>query len=213
MFKTTANLFNRLGTIAAITLLALVTACTTAPVEDKKPTEEKPQTTKPKVNPKTVFNETDKQLFQKGIAALEAENLHEAEANFKQLIEIKPGFSGAYTNLAIVYQKRKEFSKALSLANQAIETNNNQPYAYNLRGQLRIEKGKIHDALNDFKKAVALKFEYPSAHYNLALVYDIYLQDIQKAIDHYETYQTLLDTPDKKVTEWINHLKGSLNED
>ncbi|MFV9615434.1 MAG: tetratricopeptide repeat protein, partial [Gammaproteobacteria bacterium] len=79
-----------------------------------------------------------------------------------------------------------------------------------LRGQLFVTKRKIHDAKKDYEKAIELKPDYSNAHYNLALLYDIYLQEMALAIKHYETYLSLIKKPDEATQEWVNHLKGVL---
>ena len=66
------------------------------------------------------------------------------------------------------------------------------------------------EAKNDYLKAIQLKPDYINAQYNLALLYDIYLQDIKSAIQHYEIYLSLIDKPDEPTLEWVNHLKGTL---
>ncbi len=71
-------------------------------------------------------------------------------------------------------------------------------------------KGKINDAKKDYIKAIELKPDYINAHYNLALLYDIYLQEITLAIKHYETYLSLLKKTDEATQEWVNHLRGTL---
>jgi len=62
----------------------------------------------------------------------------------------------------------------------------------------------------DYLKAIEIKPAYANAQYNLALLYDIYLQEIELAIKHYEIYTSLLKKPDEATQEWINHLKGTL---
>ncbi len=82
--------------------------------------------------------------------------------------------------------------------------------AYNLRAQLQLKKGAIKQAQQDYLKAIELYPDYTIAHYNLALLYDIFLQEIALAIEHYSIYLSLLDKEDENTRDWINHLKNTL---
>ncbi|MDO6442487.1 hypothetical protein [Marinobacter sp. 2_MG-2023] len=47
-------------------------------------------------------------------------------------------------------------------------------------------------------------------HYNLAVISELYLLDLDRALIHYQRYQTLSANEDKKVTGWITDLKRRL---
>ena len=152
----------------------------------------------------------DDQIFIDGIMALEQNNLTKAQRLFRKFIRKNPDLSGAYVNLALINFKQEKYESSLKLANKAINLNPSQAQAYQLRAQLNIKNGNINDAKKDYLKAIQLSPEYAIAQYNLALLYDIYLQEISLAIKHYEIYMTLINKPDEATQEWINHLKGTL---
>lgn len=152
----------------------------------------------------------DTALYQQGITALDNNELAEAQQIFNQFIDRNPGLSGAYTNLALIHFKLEEYEQSLKLTSRALELNMKQPEAYHLSAQIFIKMGKINDALAHYQKAIELKPAYRNAHYNLALLYDIYLQEIELAVKHYQIYMTLIEKPDQPTQEWIDHLKGML---
>ena len=96
--------------------------------------------------------------------------------------------------------------------NKALELNPKQAQALNIRAQLYIKDGKIHKAKDDYIKAIKIKPDYINAQYNLALLYDIYLQEIELAITHYKIYLSLLKKTDVITKEWVTHLEGALND-
>ena len=152
----------------------------------------------------------DDKIFREAITALEENELSKAQRLFTTFIRQNPKLSGAYINLALIHFKQKKYSRSIELINKAIKLNPDQAPAYNLRAQINIQNGKIKDAKSDYLKAIRINPEYVNAQYNLALLYDIYLQEIELAIKHYEIYQSLIKRPDEANQEWITHLKGTL---
>lgn len=159
---------------------------------------------------KKAPQQIDETKFRQGILALEENNLDKARRLFTEFSRVNPNLAGPLTNLALVHYKNGELDKALQRVNRAIEINPDQAQAYHLRAQLKIENRDINQAEKDFLKALQLKPDYFNAHYNLALLYDIYFQDIPLAIKHYERYRSLISFPDEATDEWIIHLKGTL---
>ena len=156
-------------------------------------------------------NSSERERYRDAITALNNKDFSTAQSILSEFIRNKPKLAGAYSNLALLHLKKQEYDKSLQMANKAIELNPKQAQAYNLRGQVYVNLGKIHDAKKDYAKSIELKPAYLNAQYNLALLYDIYLQEIDLAIKHYEIYMSLLKTPDVATKEWIDHLKGTQN--
>lgn len=166
---------------------------------------------------KTEFSEAQKAprpidvtKFDEGILALEENNLDKARRLFTEFSRVNPNLAGPLTNLALIHYKKGEIDTALQRINRAIEINPDQAQAYNLKAQLEIANRNINQAEKDYLKALQLQPHYKNAHYNLALLYDIYFQDIPLAIKHYELYQSLISIRDETTDEWIIHLKGTL---
>jgi len=157
-------------------------------------------------------SKADRDKYRNGITALYNDDLSKAQRIFNEFIRNKPDLAGAYSNLALVHFKKKEYEKSLKQINKALELNLKQAQALNLRAQLYVIDGKIHKAKDDYIKAVEIKPAYANAQYNLALLYDIYLQEINLAIKHYKIYMSLLKKPDEATKEWITHLEGTLKD-
>ncbi len=52
--------------------------------------------------------------------------------------------------------------------------------------------------------------EVAELHYNLAVISELYLLDLDRALAHYQRYQSLSAKEDKKVTGWIMDLERRL---
>jgi len=198
--KTLKSAFFLLMIISLITL----SAC----VQDAS----KPSATDPTTDSSLAHSasKSDRDDYRKALTALNKNELDKAQRLFNQFIRNKPELAGGYANLALIHYKKSEFDKSLKQANAALEANPNQAQALNIRAQLFIKDGKIHEAKDDYLKAIKIKPNYINAQYNLALLYDIYLQEIALAIKHYKIYLSLLKTPDTLTKEWVDQLEGTL---
>lgn len=194
---------NKLSLILSLCALAL-SACTQVPDKQLASVEQ------PSGSEEISISNADREEYKHGLIALNNNDNDEAQKIFNDFIEDKPELAGPYTNLALMHFKNKEYDQSLELINKALARNPKQAQAYQLRAQILVSKGKIHDAKKDYIKAIELKPDYINAQYNLALLYDIYLQEIPLAITHYEIYLSLIKKPDEATKEWVNHLKGTL---
>lgn len=202
MFKLTPQLITALSFI-------LLSACAQGP--SKESSKLSASAPSPSTSPQALsVSQSDRDAYKKALIALNDQNLDKAQRLFNQFTRDKPELAGGYANLALIHFKRKEFDKALKQVNKALERNPEQAPALNIRAQLYIKNGKIHKAKEDYLKAIKTDPKYANAQYNLALLYDIYLQEIALAIKHYKIYLSLLKEPDKATEEWVTHLEGTL---
>jgi len=149
-------------------------------------------------------------LYRKGITALYKNQLEEAEMLFLKIIKLQPDLAGPWTNLGLVYMKQGHLDKAMKNANTALEKNPKMAQAHNLLGYIETKKGHILEARDHYIKAITFKQDYALAHYNLALLYDTYFQDLAKAIEQYEAYLKLVEHKDKSTADWVEELKRNL---
>ena len=159
----------------------------------------------------TVEIDVRQEKYSTGIAAMSTGDYSNARRIFSEFIREYPDMAGAYTNLALLNFENREYEQALKKANRAIELNPGQSQAYNLRAQIKIINAKILEARDDYLKAVELNPQYTIAQFNLALLYDVYIQDVKLALRHYEIYMSLIQQPDETTQNWIEHLKRNLN--
>src|SRR5580692_11309106 len=59
------------------------------------------------------------QIFQRGQDALNQGQLDEAEHEFREVLAADPKSGGAYANLGVVYMRRKQWTKALEMLQEA----------------------------------------------------------------------------------------------
>lgn len=69
------------------------------------------------------------------------------------------------------------------------------------------QQGRIDQAAALLRQALEANPEHPQLHYNLAVLSELYLLDLEQALTHYRRYQSLTDTEDEEVALWIRDLE------
>jgi tetratricopeptide (TPR) repeat protein len=149
-------------------------------------------------------------VHEHAIAALQAGELLEAELLLEQLLAEHPQSPGALLNLAIVYREDGRGDQALELLERANALDPGHPEANLMLGIARRERGEFAAAERAYRRAIETRPDYALAHYNLAVLLDLYLHRSSEALDHYQLYQLLLAEPDQSVARWIIDLRRRL---
>ena len=150
------------------------------------------------------------QLYKNAIVALNNNELAKAKKLFTTMSERQPNIAGSWANLALISIKEDNLAQAEVYAKTALVKNPNMPQALNLSGYLAQKKGAINIAKSYYLQAISHKSDYALAHYNLALVYDVYLQDIAKAIEHYQYYLAYNKQQDENTENWLEGLQATM---
>jgi tetratricopeptide (TPR) repeat protein len=148
-------------------------------------------------------------------AAIEHMNANEddaAAAQLEQFIAANPDYPGAYVNLAIIYARQNRTDEAIWLLNRALQANPESVQALNRLGLVNRQQGQFDEAEAAWLAAISADPEYAYAWYNLGVLYDLYLQDLPAALDHYRQYQRVAGEAeqDEVVSRWIADLERRL---
>lgn len=149
-------------------------------------------------------------LFQQAITALNQQQLDRAEADLTAITRTRPELAGPWVNLALLHARKKDFAAAQAYVAKALARNPRLAQAHNVAGYLEAANGNVGKAVAHYQKAIELKADYALAHYNMALLNDIYLHDIPTAVQHYKRYLQLTNFQDKKTADWVAELERSL---
>lgn len=153
-------------------------------------------------NPETEIN-----LYQQAIMHLRDDDLDKAEIILLAFTKRRPDLAGPWANLGLIKIKTNDLDEAEKLLNVALEKNPNMAQAFNLLGFIDNKRGNLQQAKQRYTQAIQHKNDYAVAHYNLALLYDIYFQETEKAIEHYQRYLELITHSDQETIDWLNELK------
>lgn len=142
--------------------------------------------------------------------AFEAGELAAAEAELRKLTEDWPDLSGVWLNLGIVQNRSGDNAVAEQSLRRAIEVNDNNVFAWNQLAALLRDAGRFGEAEQSYLAALQRWPDYGDAHRNLGILYDLYLQQPQKALQHYRVAQQLREEPDRQLAGWIVDLERRL---
>lgn len=145
--------------------------------------------------------------YNRALAEMRKGNLDSAQARFKKISEQYPLLSGPIVNQAIILRKKGQTQEAYDLLQKSILQHGKNPRLLNELGVLSRQLGKFKQAQVSYESAIRIDERYAVAHYNLAVLADLYLHDPALAMQEFETYQTLIPEPDKTVSGWIVELQ------
>lgn len=158
----------------------------------------------------STLTDTEQKTYANALKQLKKGEIEQAEKALIKLAQLHRGNFSLWINLANAHYQTKSFEAASNALSQADSIKPNTPEAHNLSGLIAVEEQDYKAAEQHYLKALSLNKNYPSAHYNLALLYDIFYQDIRSAITHYQLYLTLIPEEDTATASWVEELKLSL---
>jgi len=152
----------------------------------------------------------EQKIYQDALEALKADNVDKAITSLAKIANNHPDHIGAWINLANAYLTKAKINDAESATAHAKSINPKLAEIYNLQGLIAVQKSEYSNAEKNYLQAIQLKTNYPAAHYNLGLLYDMYYQDIDRAVTEYDRYLELSDGSDKKTISWVAELKQKI---
>lgn len=144
---------------------------------------------------------------EQAVAAMDQGHWEQARVLLQEMVGSKPDLVTPYVNLGIVAEQMGDLEDARRWYEEALKRDPAQPEALNQLAILHREAGQFDQALEYYKRALRANPQLPHLHYNLGVLYDLYLGDFRRAIEHYERYVALAAEPDEKVAQWVTDLK------
>ena len=129
------------------------------------------------------------------------------------VILAQPALAGPRINLGIAYAREGQLELAEAAFLGAVEQRPAAAEAWNELGVVYRRLGRFLSAREAYESALEHAPEYAMAHFNLAVLLDLYLRKPEPAIEHYRAYQALAKEPDKQVDTWIVDLERRVEAD
>lgn len=184
-------------------LLALMSGCSQDAVkqqaESKKPAK-----------PKVVLAAADKQSYKKALKLIQAKQYKKAGARLDQLLAKYPEAAGPIANKGIIFTRQQKYDKAEAYFLKALKINDKLVQVRNHLAVLYRIQGKFKQARDMLDAAIATDPYYANAYYNLGILYELYLQVPEKALENYQLYLDLKENGDKQVSQWVSLLQRQL---
>lgn len=153
--------------------------------------------------PEPAVSADVKQTYQAALAALAAGQYKQAESLLQRVSAREPGLSGPLANLAMAYERTNRASLAIKTMRRAIALNPRRADYHNVLGVWHRQQGEFKEARQAYEQALTLDPGYAPALLNLGILWDIYLQEPDKALTYYQRYQQLVPADTAMVTKWV----------
>ena len=140
--------------------------------------------------------------------ALKKKDYKKADALLDSVVETSSDLAGPWVMKGDIALLQKRESDAATFYQNAIEANKLNVNAYTKLAKTLRLLGRYQESLNTYVAALEVWKDFPEAHLNLAVLYDIYLNDPLLAQRHMEAYQFLTKEKDKTVAGWLEEIKS-----
>lgn len=191
--------------ILLLAISTLLSACATV--------SKSPSPTSQIIKKSVSISEKDSLAYVQAVADLEKGNAKVAAISLGKIAEKNPGYLDVWVNLAIANYTVKNIADAQRAIEHADKLQPASADINNIKGLICVESGQYKNAEKNYLNALKLDAKNPNIHYNMALLYDLYYQNIAKAIPYYESYLLLAGQKDEETEAWVQELKQTLKRE
>lgn len=186
---------------ATLLLIASLAACASSPKEEATASTGATPVAAKDVDPKA------RDEYNRALAALNGGNDDQAITLLTGLTRNYPNLASPFVNLGIVYLRKGRYEDAKNALLQATTIKPLDAAAQTHLGIAYRYLGEFKKAEQSYQEALRVDPNYAYAHLNAGILYDIYLQKLPEALQHYEQYKALSKDSDDLVEKWIIDLK------
>ena len=184
-------------------LFASLIGCASGPADDSGAGS---TTTSSSVKAADVDSSTQS-AYNKAVNSMKNGRDDSAIKQFQAITRTHPNLAAAFVNIGLIHLKHKRYEKAEKSLLQATTIQPSDPVGQTHLGLVYRHLGKFKQAQQAYDQALKSDPKYSFAHLNAGILYDIYLNNLPRALNHYQQYQALTNNADKKVDKWIIDLQ------
>jgi tetratricopeptide (TPR) repeat protein len=149
--------------------------------------------------------------FDAAVACLARQDYGRAVEFLQQVVAREPGVTAPYLNLALAYRQLGKPELAEEALKKALELFPAHPVAGNAYGLLLRSRGRFTEARTVYEEVLARFPDYAPAQRNLAILCDLYLNDLECAQGHYELYR-VSHPQNEQVSLWLADVRQRLGQ-
>ena len=184
-------------------LMTMLFGCANGPADDSGSSS---STSSTSMKPVDVDSATAA-AFNKAVNAMKNGRDDAAIKQFQAITQTHPNLASAFVNIGLIHLKYKRYEKAEKSLLQATTIQPADPVGQTHLGLVYRHLGKFTEAQQAYEQALKSDPRYSYAHLNAGILNDIYLNNLARALNHYQQYQALTNNADKKVDKWIIDLQ------
>jgi len=147
--------------------------------------------------------------FNRAVELLSNNSYDEAIALLEKVVARSPEHTAPHINLALAYEHKEQPEKAEEQLKIALKQFPGHPVASNVYGLLLRKDGRFNEAREIFEQSLKRFPEFLSTRKNLGILYELYIGDLEAAVEHYQVYNEAM-PKDEEVTVWIAGLRQRL---
>jgi Flp pilus assembly protein TadD len=145
--------------------------------------------------------------FESALRSLAQEDYDSGIALLVDVTEAAPYLTTAHIDLAIAYGRVNDLESAETSIKKALDLNPRHPVALNELGIIYRRTGRFTKARGSYEEALELYPDFHFARRNLAILCDVFLADLECALEHYQ-YYTKVVPDDEAVAIWVADLRA-----
>ncbi len=107
----------------------------------------------------------------RGLVYFAQKEFTNAAEDFQTAIEIDSALPEAWFNLALTYEKLNQVDNAISAYDEYLKLEPKSEVAHYNRGHLKLSQGKFDEAIEDFRRTLAIEDRFVDAHNEIAIAY------------------------------------------
>ncbi|MCW8919112.1 MAG: tetratricopeptide repeat protein [Gammaproteobacteria bacterium] len=153
------------------------------------------------------LDEAQRQALDTVLEVMRAAEWQTARELLQELIAASPGLAVAHANMGTIEWQLGHADKAEQTWLRALELRPGWAALYNRLGFFYREQARFEQALAMYQQALASDDTYARSHRNLAILYELYLGEGEKALPHYRRYLELVGGEEREVQLWIADLE------
>lgn len=146
-------------------------------------------------------------LFIEAKKAMRAENYSVAKQKLQVITRNDKDLSGPWVLLGEIAQIEKQFEQSEKFYKTAISINPKNINAYTGLAKTQRLMGEFNVAQNTLALVLGIWSDFPEAHLNIAVLYDVYLNKAELAQKHMEAYLFLNGYKDMQAIGWMNEIR------
>lgn len=145
--------------------------------------------------------------YESALTLLEQGRHAEGVALLESVADATPDVSAPRIDLGVAYHRAGDLEAAERNLLQAIDVNAEHPTAHNELGIVYRKTGRFAEARDSYERALAIYPGYHFARRNLAILCDLYLADVDCALENYEAYMATV-PGDDEASMWIADMRN-----
>ena len=149
--------------------------------------------------------------YEAALTLLDQGRHEEGVALLEEVAAAAPELSAPRIDLGIAYHLDGDLEAAERNLALALESNPDHPIAHNELGIIYRKAGRFAEARKSYEAALAIYPGYHFARRNLAILCDLYLADLDCALENYEAYMATV-PGDDEASMWISDIRSRIGQ-